>query len=130
MINTFTSNKKLAIRENNTNNLKLIHLFLWNSISQWCVKFRCLTLFFFNFLKDFIYLFPERGGRKKGRETSVCGCLSRAPNWGAGLQPRHMPWLGIEPVTLWFAGQRSVHWATPARAQIHNFNLCKFILKY
>ena len=30
-------------------------------------------------------------GRKRGRETSVCGCFSHAPHWGPGLQPRHVP---------------------------------------
>ena len=25
----------------------------------------------------------------------MCGCLSSAPYWGPGPQPRHMPWLGI-----------------------------------
>ena len=69
------------------------------------------------FFKDFIYLILERGeGKEKGRETSMCGCLLRAPYWGPGLHPRHVPWLGIEPVTLWFAGQCSIHWATPVRA--------------
>ena len=45
------------------------------------------------------------------------GCLSHAPCWGPGLQPRHVPWLGIEPATLWFAGQCSICWATLARAK-------------
>ena len=40
------------------------------------------------------------------------------PPLGPGPQPRHMPWLGIEPETLWFAGRHSIHWATPARAEI------------
>ena len=31
----------------------------------------------------------------------MCGCLSCAPLWGPGLQPRNVPWLGMEPVTLW-----------------------------
>ena len=54
--------------------------------------------------QDFIYLVLERGeGREKGRETSMCGCLSCGPYWGPGLQPRRVPWLGIEPATLWFA---------------------------
>ena len=48
-----------------------------------------------NFLKRFIYLLTFRtegkGGRKRRRETSMCGCLSRAPNWGPGSQPRHVP---------------------------------------
>ena len=40
-----------------------------------------------------------KGGRKSGRETSMCGCLSRAPYWGPGPQPRHVPWLGFELIT-------------------------------
>ena len=43
-----------------------------------------------------------KGGRNKGKETSVCGCLWRGPHWGPGLQPRHVPLLGIKPATLWF----------------------------
>ena len=69
------------------------------------------------FFEDFIYLFWERReGRKKGRETSMCGCFWCTPYWGPDPQPRHVPWLGIEPVTLWFTGQTSIHWATPDRA--------------
>ena len=53
-------------------------------------------------------LFLDGGeGREKERERRV-----------PGLQSRHVPWLGIEPVTPWFAGQRSIHWATPARAEM------------
>ena len=38
-------------------------------------------------LKDFIYLFLDRGERKeRGRETSMCGCPSRVPYWGPGPQ--------------------------------------------
>ena len=48
----------------------------------------------------------------------MCGCLSNTRYWGPGLLPRHMPWLGIELTTLWFAGQRSIHWAIPARAMV------------
>ena len=32
----------------------------------------------------------------------MCGCLSHAPYWGPGRQPRHVPRLEIEPATLWF----------------------------
>ena len=35
---------------------------------------------------------------------------------GPGLQPRHVPWLGIKLVTFWFAGWCPTHWATPVRA--------------
>ena len=48
------------------------------------------------FLKiSFIYFFSEgKGGRKRGRETSMCkrniGRLSHSPNWGPGPKPRHV----------------------------------------
>ena len=32
----------------------------------------------------------------------MCGWFSCVPYWGLGPQPRHVPWLGIEPATLWF----------------------------
>ena len=70
------------------------------------------------FLKKIFYLFIFRegkGGRKKGRETSMCDCPSSTRCRGPGPQPRHVPWLGIKPATLWFTVQRSIHWATPAR---------------
>ena len=57
-----------------------------------------------------INLFREgKGGRKRGRETSMGGCLLHAPYWGPGPQPRHVPWLGIKMETLWFAGGCSIH---------------------
>ena len=62
----------------------------------------------------FIFLYTEGMG---GKETSMCVCLSCAPYWEPGLQPRHVPSLGIEPVTLWFSGHCSIHRATPARAE-------------
>ena len=52
----------------------------------------------------------------------MCGCLSHTPYWGPGLQPRHVPWLEIEPATLWFTGQHSIHWATPAKAECYHLN--------
>ena len=73
---------------------------------------------FFFFLRFFkFYFWTERkGGRRRQRETSVCGCFSHAPYWGPGPQHQHVPRLGIEPATLWFAGWCSIHRATPARA--------------
>ena len=48
----------------------------------------------------------------------MCGCLLCTPNWRRGLQPRNVPWLGMEPVTLWFAGWHSIHWVTAARSAL------------
>ena len=53
----------------------------------------------------------------------MCCCLSHTPNQGPVLQPRHVPWLGIKPATLWFTGWHSVHWATPVRDSPHFFEL-------
>ena len=75
---------------------------------------------FFSFcLRFYLFIFREgKRGRKSGRETSMCGCLSHAPYWGPGPQPGHVPQLVIEPVTLWFTGGHSVRSATPARAMV------------
>ena len=35
----------------------------------------------------------------------MCGCLSGTPFWGPGPQPRHVPWLGIALVPLWFTAR-------------------------
>ena len=35
-----------------------------------------------------------KGGRKRGRETSMCSCLLHTPYWEPGLQPRHEPYTG------------------------------------
>ena len=41
----------------------------------------------------FIYSLERGEGKeKRGRETSVCGCLSHAPYWGPGAEARHVPW--------------------------------------
>ena len=79
------------------------------------------------FLKILFMYFLETGeGRERGRETPACGCTSRAPTgdlaWNLGTLPR----LGIEPVTLWFAGPQSIHWATPARADLPIINIGTF----
>ena len=76
--------------------------------------------FFFR-RRFFLYFWREgKGGTKSGRETFI-SCLLHALNGGPGLQPRHVPWLGSELVTSWFAGQCWIHWATPARAGMLNF---------
>ena len=79
-----------------------------------------LASFLKNFFEDFIYLLIlERGeGWEKEREGNInvwfpltlplLGTLDR--------KPRHVARLGIKPATLWFVGQHSIHWATPARA--------------
>ena len=82
------------------------------------------------FLKDFTY-FREMGweGEREGEQhqcaggTSI-GCLLHTPNWGPGLQPRHVPYLGIEPVTFWFTGRHLIHWATLARTGLYSWKKC------
>ena len=75
-----------------------------------------------SFFKDFIYLFLDRGvGREKERERNINVWLPLVHSRGPGPQPRHVPWLGIEPATLWFAGRHSINWATQARAACYIF---------
>ena len=81
-----------------------------------------------SFLKRFVYfIFRQRGreGERERERKSMCGCLSHAPYWAPGPKPRHVPGLGIEVATLWFTGQRSFHWATPARASTNSFQRTK-----
>ena len=54
----------------------------------------------------------------------MCGCLSHASHQRPGLQPRHVPWLGIELATLCFAVWCSIHWATPAQGCFAILNMC------
>ena len=62
------------------------------------------------FFNDFIYLFLDRGETwRKRKDISMCGCLSCTPYWGPDPQPRHVPYVGIKPATLWFEGQHSIH---------------------
>ena len=90
-----------------------------------------LNFFYFN-----IYLSLEKGEeREKERERNIdvreihwlIGFFLHSPNWGPGPEPRHVPWPGIKPVTLWFAGWYSIHWATPARAKIISFSIFFFL---
>ena len=90
-------------------------LYMWFQFLEFTKKVENIL-----FLKDFIYLFLDRGeGKEKERERNTNVWLYLCcPYWGAGPQPRHVPWLGTKPVTLWFASQHSIHWATPARVKI------------
>ena len=64
---------------------------LWNhddsSRSCWCCVHFIFQLLSFIFLKIlFIYFQREgKGKRKRGRETSMCGCLLRVPHWACAL---------------------------------------------
>ena len=46
---------------------------------------------YYFFFKILCIYFQRKGERKRGTETSMCGCLSRTPYWGPGPQPRHVP---------------------------------------
>ena len=77
---------------------------LWcanNSTIVLTLSLKVVILFYFIlFLKNLFIHFQWEGkrSRKRGREISMCGCYSCTLYWGL----RHVPWLGIEPVTLWF----------------------------
>ena len=59
--------------------------------------------------------------------------------WRPGLQPRHVPWLGIEPATLWFAAHiQSTELYQPGLVLFFGFDtllssgmlFCPFISKF
>ena len=111
------SRKKELIKNVSTNYAK--EESSWKSIV--CILYFHCHVFFKRFC---LFIFREgKRGRKRGKETPMCGCLSGAPYWGPGLQPRHVSWLGIEPATLWFSGRHSIHWAIPARAIVIYFKI-------
>ena len=69
----------------------------------------------FVFLRFYLFSFRERGreGEKEKnidiREIHRLVASCRPPTKGPGLQPRHVPWLGIEQVTFQFVGWHSIH---------------------
>ena len=75
-----------------------------------------MVLFFFFFLKIlFIYFQKERkGGRKRGRETSMCGCLLSASYWGLACNPGMCAnWESNQQPFGLQAGTQSAEWHQP-----------------
>ena len=66
-------------------------------------------------LKIFSLFLEKR--REKEKERNIVQLPFSSLNLGPGLQPRYVPWLGIELAAFWFADWRSIHWAIPARAR-------------
>ena len=82
--------------------------------SLWACAIIIVFFFFFFFFFKILSLYFQRGwkgGRKGGRETSVCesgtlsSCLSHTPDQGPGLQPRHVPWQRTEPAAFRLVGR-------------------------
>ena len=81
-------------------------------------------LYFLKIICLFIYLLERGDRREKGRETidlrkkyQLIASYTHPDHWlGLNLQLTHMPWPGIEPASLWFAGWCPTNWATRVRA--------------
>ena len=61
----------------------------------------------FIFLRFYLFIFKEMGkdGEREGEKHQcvrdiLTSCLSHTPDWIPDSQSRHMPLLGIEPVTV------------------------------
>ena len=70
------------------------------------------------FLFFFFFSFEGWAGRKRNidvREKHWLVDFHMCPKWGLNLQPTHVSWPGIEPVTFWFMGWCPTNWATEAR---------------
>ena len=76
------------------------HQSTMNSVSYICsIKF-CFIIILFkgNALLKIFYSFnlrEQKGGRNRGRETLMCGCLLCVLYWGPGLKLRHVSQTGI-----------------------------------
>ena len=88
-----------------------------------CQKLHSLIISLLLLSKMFIFfkdLFLERG-REGEREEEKHQCVVAfhvPPTGGIASNPGMCPRLGIEPVTLWFTAWHSIHWATPAMAEM------------
>ena len=52
--------------------------------------------------------FKERGrGTEREREKHRLVTSHTCLNWGSNPKPMYVPWLGIEPATVWYVGQCS-----------------------
>ena len=94
------------------------------------MKHRGLFFFFkFSvfFKRFYLFIFREGKGRREALKHQ-CVVASHVPHTGdLSPQSRHVPWLGIEPPTLWFTDPCSIHWVTTARATHSFFLNTKFI---
>ena len=63
----------------------------------------------------FIYFQREGKGEREGEKHQCVVASLMPPTEDQAWNPGMCPDWGIKPVTLWFAGQSSVHWATPAK---------------
>ena len=90
--------------------------FTWHLEAPWFSSHLLGSLFLFIFWRFYLFIFREWGREGGGEgEKHQYVVASHAPAPG-DLAPHsgRVPWLGIEPVTLWFSGLHSNHWATPA----------------
>ena len=86
-----------------------------------CVNFIYLFIYLFTyffFLSFLSFLSWQRGreGEREGEKHQSVVASHVPPTGDLDWIPGNVPWLGIELVTLWFAGWHSIHWATPVRA--------------
>ena len=76
-----------------------------------------IVFLFLFFLRFYLFIFRQgKGRREREKNISVWLPVTCCTLGNLALHPRHVPWLGIEPIPLCFAVWCSIHWATPARA--------------
>ena len=90
---------------------------MFNSLHlKFTLKCKSYPMFIIMFLFFFILFFIFRQREREGKRLHCIVASCARPL--LGTWPRHVPWSGIEPRTVWFTGQHSIHWATPARPVI------------
>ena len=90
-----------------------------------------IKIYYFIFKRFYLFIFRERRReREKERERNITVWLPLTYHpLGTWPATRHVSWPGIEPVSHWFTGWHSIHWATLARAIKIYFNKCILFIK-
>ena len=106
-----------------------VHSEPWYSFIDEYLDYYSSVFFFCLIFKNILFIYFQREGkgrRKRGRETSMCGCLSCAPYWGPGPGPKHVPWLGIKLQPFGSrAGTQSAELHQPQLPVFFNKSICE-----
>ena len=89
--------------------------FIYGNIICGGVFYLQLISFKLFFLRFYFFLERRREGERDGEKHHCVVAYCTPPSGDLTCSTGICPRLGIEPVTLWFIGWQSDHWATPAR---------------
>ena len=86
--------------------ISMVILHLGTGQNKICMKYIVFKKYIF-----YLFIFREKGrqGERGGVKHQCVVAPCATPHLGPGLQPRHVPCLGIELATPWFTGPCPIH---------------------